>query len=101
MHHIMHENKVDQPAFGAALQRARKRLGLSQNAVATKVGLEQSTVSRIEKGVVSQSSKAEELREIINSVAKVDDLEGIVADVARSPELRALVARILDASMHH
>lgn len=96
----MHENKLDQPAFGVALQRARKRLGLSQSAVATKVGLEQSTVSRIEKGFVFQSSKARALRAIIDGAASTDDLEDIVADVARSPELRALVARILDGGMH-
>lgn len=96
----MHENKLDQPAFGAALQRARRRLGLSQNAIAAKVGLEQSTLSRIENGIVKQSSKAKELRAIVNGAAMDHDLEGIVADVARSPELRALVARILDASMH-
>lgn len=96
----MHENKLDQPAFGAALQRARRRLGLSQNAIAAKVGLEQSTLSRIEKGVVKQSSKASELRAIVNGAPMDPDLEGIVADVAHSPELRALVARILGAGMH-
>lgn len=97
----MRENKLDQPAFGTALQRARKRLGLSQSTVAAKVGLKQSTISRIEKGTVLHSSKAKELREIIDCSEKVDDLEGIVADVARSPELRALIARIHDATMHY
>src|SRR5690606_12937185 len=62
MHDLMRDDKLDQPDFGVALQRARKRLGLSQRAVAAKVGLEQCTVSRIEKGIVRQSSKADELR---------------------------------------
>ncbi|WP_354538061.1 helix-turn-helix transcriptional regulator [Roseovarius sp. MBR-6] len=96
----MHEHKLDQPAFGIALQRARRRLGLSQSTVATKVGLKQSTVSRIENGNVFQSSKVNELRAIIDDAAKEVDLEGVVANVANSPELRALVARILDGSMH-
>lgn len=92
----MHDDKLDQPAFGLALQRARKRLGLSQRAVATKVGLEQSTVSRIEKGKVFQSCRADELRGIIGGAAQEVGLEDIVASVARSPELRALIARIIN-----
>jgi transcriptional regulator with XRE-family HTH domain len=97
---MMHSDKLDQPAFGIALQRARKRLGMSQRAVAAKVGLEQSTVSRIEKGTVLQSSKADQLRAIVNGAAKVVEVEEIVASVARSPELRALIALILDDCMH-
>lgn len=100
MHEIMHDYKLDQPDFGVALQRARKRLGLSQRAVAAKVGLEQCTVSRIEKGIVRQSSKADQLRAIVDGAAKEIGLEGIVASVARSPELRALIARILNDDMH-
>lgn len=96
----MHEDKLDQPSFGAALQRARKRLGLSQRAVAAKVGLEQSTVSRIEKGSVFQSSKADLLRAIVDDASREVGLEAIVARVARSPELRALIARIVDDDMH-
>lgn len=96
----MHSDKLDQPAFGIALQRARKRLGMSQRAVAAKVGLEQSTVSRIEKGTVLQSSKADQLRAIVNGAAKVVEVEEIVGSVARSPELRALIALILDDCMH-
>lgn len=96
----MHQIKLVQPEFGVALRRARKRLGLSQSAVAAKVGLTQSTVSRIEKGNLYQSFKADQLRALINEAAVEDDLEGIVASVARSPELRALVARILEGGMH-
>jgi transcriptional regulator with XRE-family HTH domain len=100
MNDYMHDDKLDQPDFGVALRQARKRLGLSQRAVAAKVGLEQCTVSRIEKGIVRQSSKADQLRAIVDVAAKEIGLEGIVASVARSPELRALIARILNADMH-
>lgn len=43
------------PEWGQAVRRRREELGLSQFAVATKVGIQQATISQIERGEMAGS----------------------------------------------
>lgn len=48
---------MEQPKFGEQVRSRRKALGLSQEQVAYRVGLEQSNLSRIERGKAAPSAE--------------------------------------------
>ena len=54
----MHEKKAVNVEIGMRIQRARERAGLTQDALAERVGLEPKSVSAIERGVVGISVPA-------------------------------------------
>ena len=51
----MKEKKAINVEVGARIQRSRERAGLTQDALAERVGLEPKSISAIERGVVGAS----------------------------------------------
>ncbi len=91
------ESTID---FGKTLKRVRQRAGLDQGTLASQVGTDQSTLSRIERGQKPRKSLQNNLLNFIESQntkepAKVTQLMEVIAD---SKELRALVIRIIKES---
>ena len=95
----MHDDKLDQPAFGQSVRRARVKGGLSQESLAAKLGLDQATLSRIERGKISVTKSSTDLRAFLNQRAEQrSDIDRIASAIGESPELKALIARVLSES---
>lgn len=78
------------------LKAARVEAGLSQMELSERIGLDQSTLSRIENG---QKPRKKAMKSIISFIEQQeqespDEVEAILDVVRNSPELRALVKRI-------
>lgn len=78
------------------LKAARVEAGLSQSELSEKVGVDQSTLSRIENG---QKPRKTVMKSIISFIEQQEqetsnEVEAILDVVRNSPELRALVKRI-------
>ena len=86
----------NRPLLSVRLKAARVEAGLSQAELSEKIGIDQSTLSRIENG---QKPRKIVMESIISFVAQreeetPDEIEAILNVVRESPELRALVKRI-------
>lgn len=84
------------PLLSVRLKNARVEAGLSQAELSEKIGIDQSTLSRIENG---QKPRKTVMESIVSFVKKQEletpeEIEAVLEIVRGSPELRALVKRI-------
>lgn len=78
------------------LKRARLRSGLGQVELADQLGVDQSTVSRVERGGRPRYKLLKLIEQFVNESERQSrsETERIAEAVARSEEFKALVARI-------
>lgn len=94
----MHATKTFTEAVGVRLKKVRLAVGLSQGEAAVDMGITQSSLSRIERGIQNpRLSALEGVWRFLekNEGAKGIDLERVIAEVKESGELEALVRRIV------
>lgn len=84
------------PMLSVRLKAARVEAGLSQADLSEKIGIDQSTLSRIENGQRPRRAAMESIVSFVEQHEKEtpDEIEAILNVVRESPELRALVKRI-------
>lgn len=80
------------------VRRHRSDEGLSQEAFGRTLGLNQSTISRIERGILTSGPAFEAAVKFFGQhPAGQHDVDAIVAELAISPDFRSLVAGAIDA----
>lgn len=86
-------------SLGNRLRRIRLLARQSQTHVATAIGVNQATVSRVELGRYYSENVAEKVRQYCEQAHQTyaDDVDKIATLVATSDELRALIRRILSS----
>lgn len=94
----MQESKNNARSIGARIKRRRQDEGLAQSVLAMRLNVNQSTISRIERGLVVKGQAALRLREYADGSEERPLLEDILEKISLSPELRALVQRVLSES---
>ncbi len=78
------------------LKAARVEAGLSQSELSERIGIDQSTLSRIENGQKPRKNAMDSIISFVEQQEKQtqDEIEVVLNVVRDSPELRALVKRI-------
>lgn len=78
------------------LKAARVEAGLSQSELSERIGIDQSTLSRIENGQRPRKTTMESIVSFVEQQEEQtqDEIEVVLSVVRESPELRALVKRI-------
>ena len=84
--------------FPRRLKRSRQSSGLTQAELADRLGTQQSTVSRIERGQIPHQPLLLRVVAFIEKAERPssDIQDDIVSAIAHSDELKALIARIAD-----
>lgn len=91
---IMRMNKADLNTFAQDIKRVRQYMGLSQCQLANKMGVNQATISRVERGMIPRDGLRYRLENFVNQ-GKKDDVTDVLERIKNSPELRSLVDRVL------
>ncbi|WP_189410897.1 helix-turn-helix domain-containing protein [Neogemmobacter tilapiae] len=91
----MQNGKKRVSTIGARIKRHRQDEGLGQAALALRLGISQSAISRIENGSISTGRAHDLIRDYLTEEDRKHGLDEILQKIFASPELRDFVSRVL------
>lgn len=99
----MHARSWEKERYSERLKRSRQRAGITQHALAIRLGVKQFNVSRIEKGAKPREPLLSAVLAFIAESERSPEInvEIIAQAVAESDELRGLIRRILAERVHN